>query len=304
MLRFLAGLLAIDAAIVIGVIGLAFVVPRTVPAPVIAPPTAPTAGHPAAAGPDAGPPPPLWKAVDTTELAHRVGDLYLGVRHRIGRGKKLVLNPPRRIGDDVEIRVSLARASTFPAGLYCFHCPAQRCLFPEPTATALEALAGAFDPEAVHALAVKIGKEHLQLAFVGGASAGPVVPKTDAQVCDGAEPRVSVRMPPAFDLYEVETCGQKSCELAGSGETLDIGAGAIDDNKKLACLRAMCTAAAAPALAGVPARIVGELAFEQGGAFRGAEVSLTLRGIAAPENREAYQSFWNGLTQVLGDDGK
>ena len=298
MLRFIAGLLAIDGVIVLG---LAFAVPRGAAAPAAVPVVAP---RPAVSVADAGPPPPLWKGVDTSELAHRVGDLYLGVRRRIGKGKKLVLLPPKRVGDDVELRVSLARTGTFPAGLYCFHCPAQRCLYPEPTLTALEALAAAFDPDAVHALAAKIGKEHVQLTFVGGASAGPVVPKTDAQVCDGAEARISVRMPPAFDLYETETCGQKSCELAGSGETIDVGAGAIDDNKKLACLRAMCTAAAATALADVPSRVVGELAFEQGGAFRGAEVALVLRGIAAPENREAYQAFWNGLTQVLGDEGK
>jgi hypothetical protein len=299
MMRFLAGLLAIDGVIVLG---LAFGVPRRA-AVATAPPAAAHAAV-AVAVADAGPPPPLWKGVDAIDLAHRVGDLYLGVRRRIGKGKKLVLAAPRRVGDDVEIRVSLARTGTFPAGLYCFHCPVQRCLFPEPTLAALEALSGAFDPDAVHALAAKIGKEHVQLTFVGGASAGPVVPRGDAQVCDGAEPRISVRMPPAYDLYEIETCGQKSCELAGSGEIVDVGAGAIDDNKKLACLRAMCTAAAAPTLSDVPTRIVGELAFEQGGAFRGAEVALTLRGVASPENREAYQSFWNGLVALLGDDGK
>ena len=295
---FLAGLAAIDGAIVLafGYLG----VRGSAPGPAV--PTGAPA-HVTVVAPtivDAGPPPPLWKGVDPNELAHRVADLYLGVRRRLGKGKKVVLASPKRAGDDVEIRVSLARASTFPAGLYCVHCAAQRCLFPEPTATALDALAAAFDPDAVRELAAKVGKEHVQLTFVGGASAGPVVPKADAQVCDGLEPRISVRVPPAYDLYEVESCGTRSCELAGSGESLTIGAGLIDDNKKLACLRALCTASAAH-VGEVPSKVVGELAFEQGGAFRGAEVVLTLRGIAGPENREAYLAFWSALAQSLGD---
>jgi hypothetical protein len=139
------------------------------------------------------------------------------------------------------------------------------------------------------------------LTFVGGASSGPLVPKADAQTCDGIEPHIEMRFPPAFDTYESAACGSRSCELSGSGEVIDVGAGPIDDNRKLACLRAMCTAAAVPGLGDLPARYVGELAFEQGSAFRGAEVVLTLRGIAAAEHREAYVAFWSALTHALGD---
>jgi hypothetical protein len=292
--RFLVGLAAIDAAIVLlfGTVGRHATVAVTVPVAVAV----------TAAKPDAGTPPPLWKGVDAADLAKRVADLYLGVRRHIGKNKKVILAAPKRVGDDVEVRVSLSRAGTFPAGLYCFHCAAQRCLFPEPTLAALEVLTGAFDAEAVHALAAKVGKEHVQIGFVGGASAGPLVPKSDAQVCDGPEPRIDVRSPPAYDGYDGTVCGAASCELAESGETVEVGAGIIDDNKKLACLRAMCTRTAAAGLSDLPSKIIGELAFEQGGAFRGAEVVLTLRGVAAPENREAFLAFWAALTQLLGDD--
>jgi hypothetical protein len=299
---FLAGLLAIDTVIVLG---LGFLPGRvvTAPAPVVALP-APAVGATAATA-DAGPPPPLWNGVDPRELAQRVADLYLGVRRRLGKGqKKVLLAPPRRVGDDVELRVSLARATAFPAGQYCFHCASSRCLFPAPTLAALEALVAAFDGEAVKALAAKVGKEHLELTFVGGASAGPVVPRADAQVCDGPEPRLSVRVPPAYDEYAPDQCGSRRCELAGSGERFDVGAGPIDDNKKLACLRAVCAGAAATGLADVdvPVRYVGDLAFDAGEAFRGAEVVLTLRGIASAPHREAYQAFWTALTAALGDE--
>jgi len=294
--RFLVGLALIDAAIVLafGFVGRQVAVAVPVPVTVAVPVTA--------AKPDAGKAPPLWKGVDAQDLAKRVADLYLGVRRHIGKNKKVLLAAPKRVGEDVEVRVSLSRTGTFPAGLYCFHCAAQRCLFPDPTLAALEALAGAFDADAVHALAAKVGSEHVQIGFVGGASAGPLVPKSDGQICDGPEPRIDVRSPPAYDSYDGATCGTASCELAESGEVIDVGAGGIDDNKKLACLRAMCTRTAAAGLSDLPSKIIGELAFEQGGAFRGAEVVLTLRGIAAPENREAFLAFWGALTQQLGDD--
>src|SRR5262249_38802206 len=172
MRRFLVGLAVIEALVVLsfGLVGRREAVAVTVP--VAVPVTAPKPDATVAA-------PPLWKGVDATDLAKRVANLYLGVRRNLGKNKKVILAAPRRVGGAVEVRVSLARASTFPAGLYCFHCAAQRCLFPDPTLGALEALAGAFEADAVHALAAKVGKEHVQIAFVGGASAGPLVPKSD-----------------------------------------------------------------------------------------------------------------------------
>jgi len=287
VIRFLLGLAAIDLA-VIGVFGL---VGRTgTPAAVTKEPATIDAGQKKAS----------WKGIDPALLGKKVASVYIGARKRVGRNKHIVLAAPRRAGDDVELRVSLAHATGFPPGLYCFTCAAQRCLFPEPTAAALDGVAAAFGPDDLRELAKLAGAERVQVAFAGGASAGPVVPKADGQTCDGPVPRLEARVPPAFDLYATESCGARACELAGSGEQIDVAAGPIDDNRKLACLRAICTGNAAPAMRDLPVKYVGELAFEQGGAYRGAEVIVTLRGIGA--ERDAYTAFWTSLTQGLEED--
>src|SRR5262249_36359937 len=226
----------------------------------------------------------------------KLGAVYAGARRRVARNKRVVLAAPRRVGDDVELRVSTTQAG-FPPGLYCFHCAAQRCLFPEPTLSALDAVASAFAAEDLRELAKLAGADRGQVSYVRGASAGPVVAKGDGQVCDGAVPRVEARTPPAYDVYATESCGARACELAGSGEKLDVAAGPIDDNRKLACLRAVCTGAAAPPPGEVASRYVGELAFEQGGAYRGAEVAVTLRGVGAD-----YAAFWASLSKELEEE--
>jgi hypothetical protein len=283
VLRFLLGLVAIDAAVVAG---FGLIGRGATPAPIAAPVAAVDAG--------------AHHDADAAALGKRLAAVYAGARRRVAK-RRVVLAPPRRTGDDVELRVSLARAADgFPPGLYCFHCATQRCLFPEPALAALEAVATAFSPDDLRALAQLAGQGRVQVTFVGGASAGPVVPKGDGQSCDGAVPRVEARVPPAFDQYATDTCGARACELAGSGAGLDLGAGAIDDNQKLACLRALCAGAAAALPTEVPQKVVGELAFEQGGAYRGAEVVVTLRGIGA--DRRGYADFWNSLTQALAEE--
>jgi hypothetical protein len=289
VLRFLLGLAVIDAAVIAG-FGL---VGR---APAAAPAAAPVATA------DAGAARVAWKGIDPAALGKKLAAVYTGARRRVGKNKRVVLAAPRRTGDDVELRVSSAHTVGFPPGLYCFHCATQRCLYPEPTLAALEAVAGAFAGDDVRELARLAGEARVQLTFVGGASAGPVVPKSDGQLCDGPMPRVEARVPPAYDVYASEACGARACELAGSGEQIDVAAGPIDDNRKLACLRALCTGAAAPPPADLTVKYVGELAFEQGGAYRGAEAVVTLRGIGA--DHDAYLAFWASLTQALEEDGK
>jgi len=281
VLRFLLGLAVIDATVIAG-FGLA----GRAPAPVAAP-TAPVAAV------DAG----ARKTGDAAVLGKRFAAVYAGARRRVGKNKRVVLAAARRVGDDVELRASLAKMTGFPPSLYCFHCATQRCLFPEPTLAALEAVASAFAADDIKELA-KLGT--VLLTYVGGASAGPVVPKSDSQVCDGPLPRIDVRVPPAYDVYATETCGARACEIGGSGEQIDVAAGAIDDNKKLACLRALCTGAAAPPPADVPVKYLGELAYEHGDAYRGAEMVVTLRGVGA--DREAYAAFWASFTQALEED--
>jgi hypothetical protein len=280
MLRFLLGLAILDGAVVagFGLVGRAPAPPR--PAPVAAPDASPA------------------RRVDPAALGKRFAAVYAGARRRVARNKRVVLAAPRRVGDDVELRVSTVQVG-FPPGLYCFHCAAQRCLYPEPTLAALDAVAAAFAADDVRELAKLAGADRVHITYVGGASAGPVVPKSDGQVCDGAVPRAEARTPPAFDVYATESCGARACELAGSGEKIALAAGPIDDNRKLACLRAVCVGAAAPPPADVPARFLGELAFEQGGAYRGAEVAVTLRGVGAD-----YAPFWASLSQALEEDGK
>ena len=296
--RFLLGLLVIDAAI-IGAFGFVAGPPRAAvsssePAPADAAPRTERA--------------PLWKGVDAEALGRKAAGLYLAARKRLGRNKRVILAAPRKVGDDVEIRVSLARLADgntglgFPAGMYCFHCALQRCAFSPATLEALQTVAEAFRPEEVRELVRAAGPEHVEVRYVGGASGGPVVPKAESQSCDGATPRTDVRVPPAFDIYDDAECGARRCELSGSGELVDVGDGYIDDNRKLACLRAMCTAAAGGGMGDLPVRYVGDLAFEQGGAYRGAEVVVALRGVAAAENREAYALFWSALSAAIAQE--
>ena len=249
----------------------------------------------------------LWKGVDPAELGRATANVYLAARKRIGRSKRVLLEPPRRIGEDVELRAEIARISDGKGGLgippatYCFHCPMQRCLFQEPTLEGLQTLAETFQAEEVRALSRAAGAEHVLVTYVGGASGGPVVAKAESQSCDGPIPRTDMRVPPAFDIYDDAECGAHRCELSGSGETIDVGDGYIDDNRKLACLRAMCTRAASGGLGDVPVRFLGEMSFEQGGAYRGAAVVLTIQGIGAAENAESYTAFWSSLTAALGE---
>lgn len=299
-LRFGLGLLAIDATIVaaFGLLG------GRAPAAVTVAPTT-DAGAPAQR---AAPPKPLWKNVDAGALGEKTAAVYMAARKRLGKNKRVILAAPKRVGDDVEIRVSLARLADartglgFPPGTYCFHCPLQRCLFSEPTLEALQTVAEAFRPEEVRELARVAGTEHVEVVYAGGASGGPVVPKAESQSCDGTVPRSDVRMPPGFDIYDDAECGARRCELLGSGETIDIGDGYVDENRKLACLRAMCVLAAGGGMGDLPVRVVGDLAFEQGGAYRGAEVAVTLKGVAAAENRDAYGAFWSRLTSAIGEE--
>jgi hypothetical protein len=186
--------------------------------------------------------------------------------------------------------------------MYCFHCPQQRCVFSPATLEALQTVAEAFRPEEVRELARAAGAAHVEVRYVGGASGGPVVPKAESQSCDGMTARVDLRTPPAFDIYDDAECGAHRCELSGSGESVDVGDGFIDDNRKLACLRALCTAAAGGGMGDLPVRYVGDLAFEQGGAYRGAEVIVALKGVAAESNREAYAVFWSRLSAAIAEE--
>lgn len=301
-LRFALSLLAIDVAIVAGV---GAVASRPEVAATGETPRATSDGGPATPRKVA----PLWKSVDPALLGEKAAGVYLAARRRIAKNKRVILAAPRRVGDDVEIRVSLARlladgktGQGFPGGMYCFHCPMQRCTFPEPTLEAFTAVAEAFRPEEVRELARVAGADHVEVAYVGGASAGPVVPKAESQSCDGPTPRVDVRVPPAFDIYDDAECGAHRCEMLGSGEQLEVGDGFIDDNKKLACLRALCTAAAAGGMGDLPVKYVGDLAFEAGGAYRGAEVVVTLKGVGSADNKDAYAAFWNKMTGLMAEE--
>jgi hypothetical protein len=177
----------------------------------------------------------------------------------------------------------------------------QRCTFAEPTLEAFTTVAEAFRPEEVRELARVAGADHVEVAYVGGASAGPVVPKAEAQSCDGEAVRTDVRVPPAFDIYDDAECGARRCEIQGSGESVEIGDGFIDDNKKLACLRALCTAAAGGGMGDLPVKFVGDLAYEAGGAYRGAEVVVTLKGVGAAD-KDAYAAFWNKMTGLIAEE--
>jgi hypothetical protein len=297
----------VDALVVIG-FGLAIARPARVDGP---PPPLPIASSAVASStpkkerPDAGPRPravTIWNGVDAADLGKRVGALYLSVRKNLGKAKKVLLQPPRRVGDDVEIHVSVSRNGLgWPPSMYCFHCAAQKCLFADPTQQALETLANAFPADEVKELAAKVGRDHVQLAYVGGASAGPVVTKSEADVCEDGTKQTIMRFPSDYDTYDDSECGAHVCELSGSGEQVQVTAGRIDDNKKLACLRAFCLKAGATAgdLGDVPVKFIGELAFEQGTAYRGAEVVFTLRSIGV--NKDAYAAFWEQLSQTLAD---
>jgi len=289
--RFVIGLIVLDAALVAG-----FALPGRTSAPV--PAKAPA------------PPPALaieaWDGVDPGVLAERWAALYQGIRREIGKSRRVMLSPPRRNGDDVELRISLAKLADaragqgYPAGVFCFHCAQQRCLIPAETVGALETLANAVPPAELAALTELAGKEHVLVSYVGGASGGPVVPKDEVQLCDGDEARVETRWPADFDPYDAAICGARVCEVAGSGKVVRLDTGPIDDNEKLACLRAACLhAGSANQELAAPVRYMGELAFEQGAAHRGAEIVVTLRGIAAAERQPAYQKFWDRLTTLL-----
>jgi hypothetical protein len=218
---------------------------------------------------EAPPPPEAPRKVEAPpgELTRRTAALVDGAR-RAARGKRVVVAPPRRSGDDLELRVSLARDVGFPAGLYCARCAAQRCLFPEATAQALDALAGAFPPGELDELRRVAAAE---LTYSGGASAGPVVKKDVAQSCDEGKPQTSIRFPAAYDVYDGKDCGARACTIGG--ERIAVSAGSIDDNRTLACLRAACL--------GEGATYIGEVAAEQGAAYRGAEAVLVIRGAGA-----------------------
>jgi hypothetical protein len=213
--------------------------------------------------------PPPRPAVAPAELARRVAALVTTSR-RAAKGKKVVVLPPRRVGDDIVLAVSLARDVGFPAGLYCARCAAQRCLFPDATAQALDALAAAFPAADVAELA---RLAPVELAATGGASGGPVVKKDVAQACQGGAAQTSIRFPAAFDVYDDKDCGARTCTV--DGQTVALAGGAIADNRVLACLRAACLVDAA-----APATLAGEVAAEQGAAYRGADVVLTVRGVA------------------------
>jgi hypothetical protein len=298
-IRFVLGLLAIDAIVVA-----AFALPARQAASTAAATTTSSATD---AGARAAPR-VLWKNVDPAALGEKTAAVYVAARRRLGKNKRVILAAPRRVGDDVEIRVSLARLADaktglgFPPSTYCFHCPLQRCLFSEPTLEALQTVAEAFRPEEVRELARVAGAEHVEVVYAGGASGGPVVPKAESQSCDGTVQRTDVRLPPAFDIYDDAECGARKCELLGSGETVEVGDGYVDENRKLACLRAMCVLAAGGGMGDLPVKVVGDLAFEQGGAYRGAEVAVALKGVAAAENRDAYAAFWARLTSEIGEE--
>jgi hypothetical protein len=293
-LRFLAGLLVIDAALVA-----AFTLPprSQTTAPIATQAPAPTAK-----------PEATWNGIDPVAVADRTATLYQAIRRGIGKNRRVVLSPPRRTGDDVELRISLAKLADaragqgYPAGVFCFHCAQQRCLYPADTVAALEALANAVPAVELGALAEVAGKDKVVVSYIGGASGGPVVVKDEIQFCDGEEPRTESRWPADFDPYDAATCGAHACEVAGSGKVVRVDTGPIDDNEKLACLRAVCLHAGS-ATQTVPAQVryVGELAYEQGAAHRGAEVVVTVRGIGAPEHQAAYQRFWDRLTTQLGE---
>ncbi|HKA88000.1 MAG TPA: hypothetical protein VKE22_10055 [Haliangiales bacterium] len=225
-------------------------------------------------------------AVAPAELARRMAALVQTSR-RAAKGKKVVVAPPRRVGDDIELVVSLARDVGFPAGLYCARCAAQRCLFPEATAQALDALAAAFPAADVAELA---RLAPVELAATGGASGGPVVKKDVAQACQGGAAQTSIRFPAAFDAYDEKDCSARDCAAAGT--TVHLASGPIDDNRALACLRAACLVVDAPA--GAPAKLTGEVATEQGAAYRGAEVVLTVRGVAP--------AAWDAVSAAAGEE--
>jgi hypothetical protein len=203
---------------------------------------------------------------------------------RAAKGKKVVVAPPRRVGEDILLVVSLARDVGFPAGLYCARCPAQRCLFPETTAQALDALAAAFPAADVAELA---RLAPVELAATGGASGGPVVKKDVAQACQGGAAQTSIRFPAAFDAYDEKDCGARACGAGGTNVSL--ASGPIEDNRVLACLRAACLVEPA-----APAKLAGEVAAEQGAAYRGAEVVLTVRGVAG--------AAWDAVTAAAAED--
>jgi hypothetical protein len=258
--RLLLGLLVIDALVIVG-FGLV-------------PP------HEGAAAVEAAPVP--RPAVAPAELARRMAALVQTSR-RAAKGKKVVVAPPRRAGEDIVLVVSLARDVGFPAGLYCARCPAQRCLFPEATAQALDALAGAFPAADVAELA---RLAPVELSATGGASGGPVVKKDVAQACQGGAAQTSIRFPAAFDAYDDKDCGARACGVAGTNVSL--ASGPIEDNRVLACLRAACLVEPS-----APAKLAGDVAAEQGAAYRGAEVVLTVRGVAA--------AAWDAVSAV-GED--
>lgn len=222
-------------------------------------------------------------AVAPAELARRMAALVQTSR-RAAKGKKVVVAPPRRVGDDIDLVVSLARDVGFPAGLYCARCAAQRCLFPEVTAQALDALAAAFPAADVAELA---RLAPVELSATGGASGGPVVKKDVAQACQGGAAQTSIRFPAAFDAYDEKDCGARACAVAGTNVAL--ASGPIEDNRVLACLRAACLVDAA-----APAKLAGEVAAEQGAAYRGAEVVLTVRGVAP--------AAWDAVSAAAGEE--
>jgi hypothetical protein len=257
-----------------------------------------TAAVPAGATPPRTPVEPVrkWSGVDAAELGKKVGGIYLAIRRQIGRNKRVVLQPPRRVGDDVEIHVALGTQFGYPPSLYCFRCEAQKCLFSDGATAGLEVLATAVPMDDVRALVKSVGREHVLVTYVGGASAGPVVTKAEVQTCEDGKPTTEVRFPMDYDSYDDAECGTHECELLGSGKRVQIDGGRIDSNEKLACLRAACLKQADTS--DVPVKFAGELAFEQGQAYRGAEVVVAVRGIGA--DKDAYGAFWGTLTGTIG----
>jgi hypothetical protein len=279
--RFLVGLVIIDAAIAAGAV-VAGGRPAASPATrKDGPATLPAAGKP-----------------DPVELGKRVAALYLDARKATQKQKKLLLDPPRRVGDDVEIRVEVRGTPSgnigFPAGVFCPRCAAQRCQFEGDSIKIFDGLVDAFPTSDVKAILDYAGKDGATIAAVGGASSGPVVKKEQATVCDSeGQPQNESRTPADYDRYDAADCGVHICAMSGSGEMITVGGGPIDDNRKLACLRAMCLVAGSP-LADLPVSFVGDLAFEQGGVYRGAALVLTVKGL-----KERYGKFWETLQGAI-----
>jgi hypothetical protein len=286
--RFLLGVVLIDAAIAAGAV-------------VAGRPAHPVAGAPTGGGGGSSAPdhPSSSGGPDPVELGKRVAALYLDARKATQKTKKLILDPPRRVGQDVEIRVEIRGTSSgqlgFPAGLYCPRCAAQRCQFDAGSAPVFDALADAFPVADVKAILDFAGKDGATLQSVGGASSGQMVKKEQATECDADnQPQIEARMPAAFDVYDAADCGVHICAMSGSGEMITVGGGPIDDNRKLACLRAMCLVAGTP-IADLPVGFVGDLSFEQGGVYRGAAVVVTIKNL----DKDRYAKFWETLEGAI-----